>query len=235
MKKYIILLSLLLLLPTASYAHSGGTDGNGGHNSSTGYHYHHGYPAHQHENGQCPYEFDDKTGWNSGSSSDGENNNKKNTVENKETSEQTSTPIQEKKVSPIAKFIGYAMMHGMYASIFFATLLLVYVLIFEIEPKNKTIITKLLNRVENFIFLPEEITTSPIYRNIKYHDCYAEPIGPKTFEEHVKENTTVYITKSGTRYHLQSCTMVKKNSYPVTLKAAEKHGYKPCSKCNPPE
>jgi hypothetical protein len=81
MKKYIILLSLLLLLPTASYAHSGGTDGNGGHNSSTGYHYHHGYPAHQHENGQCPYEFDDKTGWNSGSSTEAEEKTDDNIIE----------------------------------------------------------------------------------------------------------------------------------------------------------
>ena len=35
---------------------AGRTDSNGGHNSSTGYHYHHGYPAHQHTNGLCPYE-----------------------------------------------------------------------------------------------------------------------------------------------------------------------------------
>ena len=33
------------------------------------YHYHHGYPAHQHTGGVCPYAFDDRTGWNSGSSS----------------------------------------------------------------------------------------------------------------------------------------------------------------------
>jgi len=48
-------------------AHGGRTDGNGGHNSDSGYHYHHGYPAHQHydidDDGQidCPYDFDDKT------------------------------------------------------------------------------------------------------------------------------------------------------------------------------
>lgn len=41
-------------------AHSGRTDANGGHyNRSTGeYHYHHGYPAHQHPNGVCPYNYD---------------------------------------------------------------------------------------------------------------------------------------------------------------------------------
>ena len=51
-------------------AHSGKTDSNGGHfDRSTGeYHYHHGYSAHQHTNGKCPYDFDDKTGENSGSS-----------------------------------------------------------------------------------------------------------------------------------------------------------------------
>lgn len=41
------------------FAHSGDTDAYGGHwNHSTGeYHYHHGYPEHQHKNGVCPYEL----------------------------------------------------------------------------------------------------------------------------------------------------------------------------------
>lgn len=52
------------------FAHSGGTDANGGHyDSSTGeYHYHHGYPAHQHPDGMCPYSYDDKTDHSSGQS-----------------------------------------------------------------------------------------------------------------------------------------------------------------------
>lgn len=59
-----IALIIALLCPATVYAHSGKTDGSGGHyDHSTGeYHYHHGYPAHQHENGECPYRFDDKTG-----------------------------------------------------------------------------------------------------------------------------------------------------------------------------
>lgn len=42
---------------TTIYAHRGRTDSSGGHyNRSTGeYHYHHGYSAHQHPNGICPY------------------------------------------------------------------------------------------------------------------------------------------------------------------------------------
>lgn len=74
MKKKICCVALaLLLLITPAHAHSGRTDSNGGHyDHSTGeYHYHHGYPAHQHPNGVCPYDFDDKTGQSSGTSGGG--------------------------------------------------------------------------------------------------------------------------------------------------------------------
>lgn len=65
-----LFLSFLFLICSAS-AHPGRTDSSGGHHvSATGeYHYHHGYSAHQHIDGVCPYDFDDKTGQNSGSSS----------------------------------------------------------------------------------------------------------------------------------------------------------------------
>lgn len=82
MKKFLslILCALLVLLCVqTTYAHSGGTDSAGGHyDSSSGeYHYHHGYPAHDHYDmdgdgvADCPYAFDDKTGNQSGSSSYG--------------------------------------------------------------------------------------------------------------------------------------------------------------------
>lgn len=53
---FIVCISLIQT-PVCSLAHPGNTDSNGGHyNSSTGkYHYHHGYPAHQHPDGICPY------------------------------------------------------------------------------------------------------------------------------------------------------------------------------------
>ena len=55
-----------IMLPIS--AHSGDTDSNGGHydHSSGEYHYHHGYPAHQHYdiNGDgikdCPYLYNDE-------------------------------------------------------------------------------------------------------------------------------------------------------------------------------
>lgn len=87
-KKFLIFLSILVLLLMPVYAHSGGTDENGGHyNHSTGeYHYHHGYSAHQHINGVCPYEsksYESK-------SSD--------TTEKQATSGSTSNWVQEHKV-----------------------------------------------------------------------------------------------------------------------------------------
>lgn len=76
----LVAIVLLLSLPLVVFAHSGRTDSSGGHyDRSTGeYHYHHGYPAHQHTNGYCPYNFDDKTdhgNYNGGDGSGGSNEN----------------------------------------------------------------------------------------------------------------------------------------------------------------
>jgi hypothetical protein len=72
---FALALTLPLLISWAQ-AHPGRTDSSGGHtDSDTGdYHYHHGYEAHAHfdidGNGtiDCPYDFDDQTGRNSGTS-----------------------------------------------------------------------------------------------------------------------------------------------------------------------
>ena len=71
MKKTILYILVIILIAftifVSASAHAGGTDANGGHidNSTGGYHYHHGYPAHSHIGG-CPYSYNDKTGESSG-------------------------------------------------------------------------------------------------------------------------------------------------------------------------
>lgn len=66
---------LCLLFTLSAAAHSGRTDSKGGHyDRSTGeYHYHHGYPPHNHYNGECPYlvkeETQNNTSYNSSKSS----------------------------------------------------------------------------------------------------------------------------------------------------------------------
>lgn len=65
MRRIVFFLTILFLCaPLVAFAHSGGTDANGGHyDKSTGtYHYHHGYSAHPHTGGVCPYAYEDRTG-----------------------------------------------------------------------------------------------------------------------------------------------------------------------------
>lgn len=68
MKKLLLIISAIILLASLALvvkAHSGRTDGAGGHTDhSTGeYHYHHGYPEHDHYDmdgdgdADCPYTF----------------------------------------------------------------------------------------------------------------------------------------------------------------------------------
>lgn len=52
----MLICALLFICVSPACASPGRTDGNGGHiDGATGeYHFHHGYPAHQHINGVCP-------------------------------------------------------------------------------------------------------------------------------------------------------------------------------------
>jgi len=44
---------------------------------------------------------------------------------------------------------------------------------------------------------------------------------------------TVYITKTGEKYHLGSCRYLKKSKIPVDIEEAVRRGYTPCSVCKP--
>lgn len=77
MRKILLGIVICLCLSVVVYAHPGRTDSNGGHTDhDTGeYHYHHGYPEHQHPDMDgdgildCPYNFVDITDSGSGESS----------------------------------------------------------------------------------------------------------------------------------------------------------------------
>jgi competence protein ComEC len=47
-------------------------------------------------------------------------------------------------------------------------------------------------------------------------------------------DSTVYITKSGKKYHRAGCKFLGKSSIPVKLSDAKKY-YQPCKHCKPPE
>lgn len=47
-------------------------------------------------------------------------------------------------------------------------------------------------------------------------------------------DTTVYITRTGTRYHREGCRYLRQSSIPISLSNARKN-YLPCKVCRPPE
>lgn len=47
-------------------------------------------------------------------------------------------------------------------------------------------------------------------------------------------DTTVYITKTGKKYHTEGCTSLSKSKIAISLEDAKQEGYTACSKCNPP-
>ena len=48
------------------------------------------------------------------------------------------------------------------------------------------------------------------------------------------EGVTVYITKTGEKYHRGTCSSLSKSKIPVSLSSAVARGYEPCSVCDPP-
>jgi micrococcal nuclease len=45
---------------------------------------------------------------------------------------------------------------------------------------------------------------------------------------------TVYITRTGKKYHRAGCRYLSHSSIPVSLRRAQANGYEPCSICHPP-
>lgn len=46
---------------------------------------------------------------------------------------------------------------------------------------------------------------------------------------------TVYITNTGSKYHLGDCGSLKKSKIPISLEDAKNQGYGPCGRCHPPQ
>jgi micrococcal nuclease len=46
---------------------------------------------------------------------------------------------------------------------------------------------------------------------------------------------TVYITKTGKKYHTASCRYLSKSKIAISLKDAKARGYTACSVCQPPQ
>jgi hypothetical protein len=52
--------------------------------------------------------------------------------------------------------------------------------------------------------------------------------------QHDPATVTVYITKTGEKYHADGCQHLRRSKIPVSLKEAVAKGFEPCSVCKPP-
>ncbi len=104
---FAVALIMLCCFTVPVLAHSGKTDEDGGHydNEVGEYHYHHGYPAHDHYDMDgdgyvdCPYDFDDRTGWNSGSTDSNHVSSYVNLPKEEETAD------SDEKTMPLSTFV----------------------------------------------------------------------------------------------------------------------------------
>lgn len=62
----------------------------------------------------------------------------------------------------------------------------------------------------------------------------SENIYQDSLKQLSNDTTTVYITKSGKKYHIDGCRFLSKNKIPIPLSEAIKK-YKPCNVCKPPQ
>lgn len=245
MKKHHIHLMLLFLLCFAfavpASAHRGRIDANGGHydNETGEYHYHHGYPAHEHINGICPYNHDDQTKHQEGTSSYSTSTKKPElhletpdpypaaiiTTEPKKTS-QTSYSMAENEKS-----------YKPYLYILLASTLLIFVLV--------KIIKKIRNSKKENEKLPENTLTKikpmqitkPI---IKYPEGYGIDNDNLPYKLNRVygwgKEFNVFVTKGGHCYHRNSCKALKGKGKTHTLLhryvALEKN-YDCCRFCQP--
>lgn len=49
------------------------------------------------------------------------------------------------------------------------------------------------------------------------------------------QSTTVYVTKTGKKYHRDGCSSLSKSKIPMSLQDAKNAGYTPCELCDPPQ
>ena len=249
--KYIlIIVAAMISLTLHAYAHPGKTDKYGGHydNETGEYHYHHGYPAHEHIDGVCPYDFDDNTGKDSRPST-GSTATKKpeNHIEAPDplspamadsrttpphaTTKQTSiTSKTEKEENGI---VGYIIGGGIL--LFFALGLIGHI-IERIELYSP--ISKPKKEKNNKKSLPPASMTVPQKTLTAIPEGYTigdDGLPYKNNREYGwGKEFNVFVTKYGKCYHRSKCnSLTPTNKRLIHRYTAINDGYKPCPRCKP--
>ena len=78
--------------------------------------------------------------------------------------------------------------------------------------------SELVTELSDFAETVPEVTSDPEQTQVESTDT--EPV-----------YDTVFVTDSGTKYHLSGCSYLRSSANELTLEEAEGQGYTPCSRC----
>lgn len=255
-KAFVLLLLVFLLIPSLTFAHAGKTDEFGGHyDYDTGeYHYHHGYPAHQHTDGICPYDFDDKTNHDSfsGSSSSSSGNRSEyfteTTTERITGTKSTTNPSnteKKKEKKPMTAFTKFAIFYIVVSLITIAVL--IYFLKDETNSnksleKEKSELKNELRQINSELHQANDVIRALVENRSLYQISNVPPdtkiqvnnngdyiIEQKEHNGHYGKYTA-YVSNSGYAYHMRfGCSGAV---IPICLFDKNMVGdHLPCSKC----
>ena len=90
---------------------------------------------------------------------------------------------------------------------------------------------------ENFLIIRDkEILEAHIVKFNQLWEKELSVVSPEITEtkQRAPPDVTVYITNTGKKYHSSGCRYLSKSRIPISLTAAKKGGYTPCSGCRPP-
>lgn len=231
-KAAVFIAAFLMVSLSASvvvHAHTGGTDSQGGHyNHSTGeYHFHHGYPAHQHTNGVCPYDFVDKSGQNSSTSE----------------SSQSKTEEPQKSISSVVESTNKGRESDIPQWVVIVSLVFVglifglpvcFGILYQLWFWLKLIFSSVIKSGKKKAI--EEYSEKSISELAKVPSLFKMDFDGKVYykgqEANADQIKIVYVPNNGHCYHDTGCKIRSKNMYEVALSKAKRMGYKRCGACN---
>lgn len=132
----------------------------------------------------------------------------------------------------------YSIMHNKYAIVDGKTVITgSYNWTASVEAKN----------AENLLIIRDDGVAGPYRKNFdkllaesheftgRKDEAKIVPAVPKAPAPKKVQDVTVYITRTGKKYHRAGCRYLSKSMIPISLKDAKARGYGPCSVCGPPQ
>lgn len=84
-----------------------------------------------------------------------------------------------------------------------------------------------------FAFAPVLLPDCPFVPTVLAQTDTPEKNDPDRGKKPPEKSATLYVTKTGKRYHRSACRFLSVSKSPITLEDAKRRGYTPCKTCKP--